>query len=235
MKKNKKEKKNSKIKEWWQTFKLLWADTRYRAMIKMGMYVVFVGGVLLFIQIVSIMNRNTKEVVYKTPLELFAEKTSYQYQIKLEELNTALVTEEVNGTKDDATNKFTVVGNLASYIIQDNLYYITNETGVVITSNPVLFDMTHLTPSVLKEMIEAGEEVANTTYKNGSRETTYEIPLATFIKIYTGTVVDTTGMVSCKVQLEEDVITKISIDWTNYRKLQLPTVVNSNLSIIFHS
>lgn len=234
MKKSKKEKKNSKINEWWQTFKLLWADTRYRAMIKMGMYVVFVGGVLLFIQIVSIMNRNTKEVVYKTPLELFSEKISYQYQIKLEEQNTAMITQEVNGTKDDITNKFTVLGNPTSYVIQNGLYYTANETGAVLVDNPLLFDINRLTPLLLKELIEAGEEVANTTYKNGTRETTYEIPLHSFVKIYTGTVSELTGTISCKVQLEGDIITKISIDWTNYRKLQLPTVVNSNLSIIFH-
>lgn len=233
MKRVKKEQKESKLNQWWDTFKLLWADTRYRAMIKMGMYIIFVGGVLIFIQVTSIMNQNSHETVYKTPLEQLAEKTDYQYQIKLEELNTEMFIQEVNGIRDSVTNKFTVVGNPTSYMIQDNLYYISNETDAVLTSNPLLFDITRLTPNILTEIMKSGEEIANTTYKSGIKEITYEVPLNTFIKYYTGTESTFTETIICKIQVENQKITKIDVDWTNYRKIIQPTTISSNLTLVF--
>lgn len=233
MKRVKKEQKDSKINQWYHTFQLLWSDTRYRAMIKMGMYAIFVGGVLIFIQVTSNMNRNSHETVYKTPLEQFAENTEYQYQIKLEELNTEMLVQEVNGTRDSILNKFTLLGNPTSYMIQDNLYYISTGTEAVLTNNPLLFDITKLTPAILKEMIDGGEEIANTTYKSGIKEITYEVPLKTFIRYYNGTESELTGSIICKVQIENQKITKIDIDWTNYRKIQQPTTISSHLIIIF--
>lgn len=232
MKKEQKKKQNRKIKQWWDTFKLLWANTRCRAMIKFGIYIIFLGGVFIFIQIANIMNRNANKVVYKTPLERFSEQTTYQYQMKLEELNTTLLIQEINGEMSAINHKFTIDSDFTSYIIQDHLYYRQTEHGMVAVSNPLLFDVDKLTPSKLKELIDSGEEVSNTTYKNGLKETSYEVPLKDFIKIYTDMDQALSGTIICKLQLKDQTIEKLEIDWTNYRKLQVPTVVSSNLTIV---
>ena len=130
-----------------KTFKELWANPRYKALIKLGMWAAFFILMFLISFVVSLFNKTTnyqkkdnsaiKEEKVETNISILLRnlKTSdYSYEYKI---TNAEVTYSYNGTKDNNTDKgYYENGNdIIKYEIKEGLYYRVENNETIEDNN----------------------------------------------------------------------------------------------------
>lgn len=228
----KKEKKKRSLPPWMETLKTLWRHPRYHAMIKLGLYFVFVAIVLIMIQVQSAINKQRMEQLpKKTALQLFSEYQEYTYTMTISETSNTVTTRTIQGKKDLDQETLTVDQDPTIYMIRDQEYYVITEQGEQKIASTLAYDVAKFTPSMLYGLITKGTVVASTNYTSGITETTYEVPGTDFLASLTDRSTKMTGNVILRVQMQNQEVGDIIIDGTNYRKSIDPNIVNSTLTI----
>ena len=130
-----------------KTFKELWANPRYKALIKLGMWAAFFILMFLISFVVSLFNKTTnyqkkdnsaiKEEKVETNISILLRnlKTSdYSYEYRI---TNAEVTYSYNGTKDNNTDKgYYENGNdIIKYEIKEGLYYRVENNETIEDNN----------------------------------------------------------------------------------------------------
>lgn len=159
----------------WQIFKEVWEVPRYKALIKLGLYVIFFVFVFIFININKKENQD-QTYTEKTSLEKYKEMTSYEYNYSINYIeNGDLNAIEISGTKYNDTNEFKYLKEL--YFINNNIIYLKKTNEVV--QNLINFNIVNLEPINIINYISniEGQVVTSkvTKYSDDSSKTEYTI------------------------------------------------------------
>ena len=153
------------MKENIETFKKLWANKRSRALIKLGLYFVFLTLIVTMLKVPS-----ENKVTLTGFLELES-RTSYNitYQIKKDNEETTLTGSCQNKicTLNDNDKKYQLSDDKV-YLVIDNYLEEQNEDSFI-------FQITKYNISKIKELLENVEPLSRTTYQDGSVNKAYEI------------------------------------------------------------
>jgi hypothetical protein len=228
----KKEKKKRSLPPWLETLKTLWRHPQYHAMIKLGLYFVFVAIVLIIIQVQNVINeQRMQQLPKKTALQLFSEYQEYTYTITITETSNTVTTRTIQGRKDRDKETLTVDQDPTIYTIRNQEYFVMNDQGEQKITSTLAYDVVKFTPAMLYDLIGKGTVVASTNYTSGMTETTYEVPGDEFLASLMSDFPKMTGNIMVKVQMQGQEIGNIIIDGSNYRKRIDPNIINSTITI----
>lgn len=210
-------KKESKIKKLLKVAKDIWNTKQYRAAIRLFLYLFFVVGVLIFLQLSS--SRNP-EKVYLSPLDKFKQANNYEYIYTLTE---DTISQTILGIRYQEEENFQITGHQTRYLLQNNQLYALLDTGSQLVDKVTSYRMIDVRPNKLAIMIEKGKEISTTNYTTGEEETTYQLSVSEFANIYDGLPIDSEEFITIKVMIKENNIISVTLDLINYRKKYVPT------------
>ena len=181
-----------------ENIKILMSDQRGRALVKFGIYIIFI------ILVVSYVRGLADKKIEKKEVDSYATKTSYKEKVTFLD-NTYELTY-------DSSIKFSV--NNGEYEVKDDVVYKDGEE--------IEFDFYfwNLTPSFISNLVKNKEVYSETKYKDSSIEKTYEISLLEFIKSFKGKPLELDEFIDNKIIVKikkiKDEVVSIYLDLTNY-------------------
>lgn len=225
------EKKQVEQKEklgFWKTLKALWGNTRYRAMIRLGGYLVFVIFVLIMIQSNTSRSLPTSQNSYYR----LANMNNYEYQYTFTVNQTMNV---VKGIHVSDKESFEIVGDSNKYLLEGELYYQLSNNGKVQIQNPVSYSLPSIQPHNLEEMLDASQKISTTNYETGETEKVYQLSSEVFYSIWDSSQIKKGENITIKVKESNNVIASITIDMTAVEQKANPTITKCELVLeYFH-
>lgn len=203
-----------KIKEndYVKKFLDLWMVPRYRALIILGLYIIFFAVVISSFKTDSYVYRPIKNK--ENALEKYEKMDNYQYSATIENE----ISKKMSGRvyKD----KQLIMLDNNNYYYDGNKLYKKEDSYIEFNENLLEFDIWRFTPKLICELIQNGKLESKTEYADGIKSKTYLVSLVDFIKLYFGD--DTTGKESVYVTLYEhdNMITKVELDLTSIYHMQ---------------
>lgn len=123
--------KKSKLKENITLFKKAWKIPKYKALIKLGIYLIFIFSLILMIRfcgnssIDDTSNNQIQELNSTQKLEIMS---NYEYEIKINENENSTI---LKGIKYNDINDFEVINDKEKYTVIDNNIYKKNTKELV--------------------------------------------------------------------------------------------------------
>lgn len=180
-----------------ENIKILMSDKRGRALVKFGIYIVFIIFVVAYVRGLN----DTKPAQVKDP---FIEKTNYKEKVTF--------LENVYELTYDSSIKFSV--NNEEYEVKDDVVY---KDGEIVEFD---FYFWNLTPNFIGNLVKNKEVYSETKYKDSSIEKTYEISLLEFVKSFKGKTLELDEFeddkVIVKIKKLNDEVVSVYLDLTNY-------------------
>ena len=181
-----------------ENIKILMSDQRGRALVKFGIYIIFIIFVVSYAR--GLAGKNATRVIE----DPYTAKKEYKEKITFLD-NTYELT-------SDSSIKFLL--NDEEYKVKDNVVYKDEEE--------VEYDFYfwNLTPSFISNLVKNKEVYSETKYKDSSIEKTYEISLLEFIKSFKGKPLELEEFEDSKVIIKikklKDEVVSVYLDLTNY-------------------
>lgn len=181
-----------------ENIKILMSDQRGRALVKFGIYIIFIIFVVSYAR--GLAGKNATRVIE----DPYTAKKEYKEKITFLD-NTYELT-------SDSSIKFLL--NDEEYKVKDNVVYKDEEE--------VEYDFYfwNLTPSFISNLVKNKEVYSETKYKDSSIEKTYEISLLEFIKSFKGKPLELDEFEDSKVIIKikklKDEVVSVYLDLTNY-------------------
>lgn len=210
-------------------FKKTWADERGKALIKLGLYCLFV----LFATFTA-----TATYKYYSNEEKTENKTQLSAMEKYKQLNSYLATYVVNGVSYPYTsaNKQIIKVNDVSYFIDADK--LTNVLDSSLAAPEFDFKFWYFTPTFIIDMIKNGSSEYTTSYTDGKKVEAYLVPLKYFATKYTGNVIATEDSsifddknIEILITEKDDTVTKVEINVTSYYAFINNLATNYNIEI----
>ena len=181
-----------------ENIKILMSDQRGRALVKFGIYIIFIIFVVSYAR--GLAGKNATRVIE----DPYTAKKEYKEKITFLD-NTYELT-------SDSSIKFLL--NDEEYKVKDNVVYKDEEE---VEFN---FYFWNLTPSFISNLVKNKEVYSETKYKDSSIEKTYEISLLEFIKSFKGKPLELEEFEDSKVIIKikklKDEVVSVYLDLTNY-------------------
>ena len=203
-----------------ETFKRLWAIPRYKAIIKLILWISFFFIIYLVMFVLSLINGSYEKkqvkptLVTKTALESYTEMANYEYKYNFTyTFNNENKTTLIEGTKYNNSNSFKLASN--KYKIENNAIYDLNNSVV---TNLTDYDIILLEPSNIINLLKTAKNKEETKYNNGNIKTEYSFD-DMLITTYE----------------ENHYITKIDLDLTNYMIKVNPKITSYIINIIYEN
>lgn len=142
------------MREYIETFKVIWKNPRYHAMIELGLFFLFFFGIFLFVK----MSPSNEKVTDKSTLEQFRDKASYQFEI---EINNEII----NGS---------YINNVITFNYQDIDYVYEND---VIEPSEFIYTniLKYLDNKYIYDLILDKEVYSKTEYNDGMISKLYKL------------------------------------------------------------
>lgn len=206
------------MKEKIETFKKLWANPRYKAIIQLLLWISFFFIMYLVICIINIFSGPVKHepvnIPTKTAIENYTEMANYEYKYTynytINKENTVLT---IEGTKYNDHNTFKLNGT--KYTVKDNLIFDINNNPV---TNLTEYDITNLYPNNINTLLTTAKNKEETKYNDGNIKTEY-----TFDDIFITT------------HTNNNYITNIELDITNYMIKINPKITHYTIDIEYQN
>lgn len=147
------------MKPFFRTLKTLWKNERSRALLQIGLYVLFFG--ILFL----LLNIRTSSKTNDTVEERYGRWHQYRYVMTIKNKNQIY---HVSGTRDKEET-FLVEEQNQIYRIIDEM--IVDENNNIVST----FDWNLFSPRQLSSFIKNGIINSTTSYKDGSKQIEYEM------------------------------------------------------------
>ena len=210
-------------------FKKIWADERGKALIKLGLYMLFVVFAVFTASATYRLNNadnNNPDNNSVAAITTYKNLSGYA------------------GSYIIADNKYAFTSATKQMIKIGDYYYFAEGKNLVNNLDATLeaptfeFKFWYLTPAFIYDLIQNGEESYTTNFSNGSVETSYLVPLEYFASNYDGNVlaIENTSILDGKnieiVTTEtENKIVKVKINLSTYYVLINDQVKNYNVEI----
>lgn len=216
-----------KFNEFIETFKKIWADERGKALIKLGLYMIFaVFAVITAGATYRINNQNNENNKPVNAMEKY---------INLKNFSGDYIIGDKKYSFTSATKQIIKVGTF-SYFVEDGK--LVNAVDPTLESPVFEFKFWYLTPTFISDLIDNGEKSYTTTFSDESIESAYLIPLKYFTRNYTGTIlpIENDSIFNNKnveiITTEKDKeIVKVKINLSTYYTLIDSQVTNYNVEI----
>lgn len=202
------------MKEKFEKLKELWAIPRYKAIIKLILFIIFFALIYLIMFIATFFGEkiDTTEEVKKTALENYVSMNSYEYTYEINYiLNKQNITKKIIGTKYNDKNDFKILND--KYYIKDNMIYNSSDEVV---NNINEYDLLELDP--IKIVTKLGETTDKkvTKYNDGKIKTEYNSNLYNIITYE-----------------DDNYISEIELDLTNIVKEKNNKITYYSIKIIY--
>lgn len=216
-----------KFNEFIETFKKVWADERGKALIKLGLYMIFaVFAVITAGATYRINNQNNENNKPVNAMEKY---------INLKNFSGDYIIGDKKYSFTSATKQIIKVGTF-SYFVEDGK--LVNAVDPTLESPVFEFKFWYLTPTFISDLIDNGEKSYTTTFSDESIESAYLIPLKYFTRNYKGTIlpIENDSIFNNKnveiITTEKDKeIVKVKINLSTYYTLIDSQVTNYNVEI----
>lgn len=212
--------------QYFQTFKKVWDNKRYHALIVLGFYIIFI------ILIVTFLGQpknsiNTSLDLKKTPFEILEQADGYEYSISI----TKEPVDDYNIDGIRYKDEELITFDNQKYYINDLLFYKVTDNKIQLSSSIMELDLCKLKASIILSMIKNSNPINNISYTDGTIKKEYNISTASFIKAYENEETDNLEIVSIITYENTKEITKIELDLTNIMKYKGYTFTYYKLEI----
>lgn len=218
MKNEVKEKKEN----WWTIFKSLWNNRRYRALIKLSGYFIF----LLIVFELMAPGNSTPTSQQQDALTKYSKMDNYEYIYTLTVNQNKQV---LRGIKTGDKQVFTIDGNLTRYLFNQENYYSLDENKLV--KNPLLFSLSSIEPSKLEEIIRVGTKASTAKYETGEKEEMYTINSNSFYNLYDNSIDNNNTLVNIKVKTLNNEVSMVVIDFTDSKSAVDSSIIKYELKL----
>ncbi len=218
MKNEVKEKKEN----WWTIFKSLWNNRRYRALIKLSGYFIF----LLIVFELMAPGNSTPTSQQQDALTKYSKMDNYEYIYTLTVNQNKQV---LRGIKTGDKQVFTIDGNLTRYLCNQENYYSLDENKLV--KSPLLFSLSSIEPSKLEEIIRVGTKASTAKYETGEKEEMYTINSNSFYNLYDNSIDNNNTLVNIKVKTLNNEVSMVVIDFTDSKSAVDPSIIKYELKL----
>jgi len=210
-------------------FKKVWADERGKALIKLGLYILFAIFAVITAGATYRINNANNDKHDNTPVDamtVYKDLSGYA------------------GSYIIGDNKYTFTSATKQIIKIGDYYYFAEEQKLVNNLDATLeaptfdFKFWYLTPSFIYDLIKNGKQSYTTNYANGSVDTSYLVPLEYFASNYDGNVlsIENPSILAGKnieivTTKTENKIVKVKINLSTYYVLINDQIKNYNVEI----
>lgn len=191
-----------KLKEYWDLFKEAWKDSRKRAIIKLGLYIIFFMIVILMIKTSDnnyVVDNNTTKNDY----------SNYNFNLNFNSNDI------INGTYDNNIIKYNYLNQI--YYINDNMTYQMINNELLVTDNYSIH-ISRLLINELDNYLSESEEIYKTEFSDGRIKKGYEIEIEDFAYLYDNKEILDKNKLNISVTYLNDEINEIEYDLTQYFK-----------------
>ncbi len=209
--------------------KKVWADERGKALIKLGLYILFAVFAVFTASATYRLNNADKNNSNNTPVDAM---TAYK---DLSSYAGSYIINDNKYTFTSANKEIIKIGDYNYFVEGTNL---VNSLDATLEAPTFDFKFWYLTPSFVYDLIKNGEESYTTNFANGSVETSYLVPLKYFTSKYDGTVlaIENTSILRDKnieivTTKTENKIVKVKINLSTYYVLINDQINNYNVEI----
>jgi hypothetical protein len=210
-------------------FKKVWADERGKALIKLGLYILFAVFAVFTATATYRINNADNDKHDNAPVDAM---TAYK---NLSGYAGSYTIGDNKYTFTSATKQIIKIGDYYYFAEGQNL---VNDIDATLEAPTFEFKFWYLTPSFIYDLIENGKESYTTNFSNGSVETSYLVPLDYFASNYDGNVlaIENTSMLDGKnieiiTTKTENKIVKVKINLSTYYVLINDQITNYNVEI----
>lgn len=199
------------MKKYFEMFKIIWGDERGRALIKLGLYLIFMIIVVMYAK--SMYSSNLAEKEVQTVFEKYINERTYSENI----------------TVDDKTYSLTNTNNFITFKYEADLYTVLDNTVTLQENNEIKdFEIYfwNITPSLIGNLIKNKETFFVTQYNDGTKDKAYKVSLLDFISKFNGSSLDVKFIeeipneeIIVVINETEQYIKKVSLDLSSYYKL----------------
>ncbi len=220
---------------YWAKFKEIWQNKRYRSLIILGLYII----IYIFLIIVLGSSNETTTLPPetqeepKTALENYQDMTNYEFVLEItEQKDSNEIKHSYNGKTD---GEVTIIND--TYYLKDNIIYeIVGEQIRILEATLVEINLFKLKPANLYELINLGELNYETKFADESMEKSYLVPLKDVIKNFKGEdIADPKTTIEIKYKEENNNITSIELDLSNYQKHYYENTDIYNVKITYNN
>lgn len=196
-----------------------WGIPRYRALIKLGLYLIFFGLIFLYLEVMSLLSSGSSSIEDVDALDKFKTMNNYEYNYVLEtNILDKVYTVDVNGLRYDGKDLFEVSNY--DYYVENSIIYSDNHSVDITEVLPV--DLLMFRPENLYSKLENSIDREVVEYQNGDKKVMYKIPVHEFnVGFLQGINVDN-EVVQITTYESNNEIYKLELDIYNVMKLVNP-------------
>lgn len=191
-----------------QKFLELWDVPRYRALIKLGLYIIFFIFVITLIKTQD--NNISKNPVTKiNVMENFKNMNNYQYKV--------IINNEVEETFISRVNngKELILYNSDTYYFDGIKMYKKIDSYQEFKDIIFDFDIWRFNPLFITNLIDKGEFNAKTEYQDDTISNEYLVKVKDFVKLYDNLDIEDERTFSLVVYQTKKQVNKVTLDLTN--------------------
>lgn len=215
-----------KFKENYQLFKKAWKDPKYKAIMKLSLYLIFIFILILMVKFCSnprVTTTNTKPQELNS-VQKIENTNNYEYTISINENQNIT---DIKGIKYQTVNDFEIINTHEKYTIKDNIIYkkINNE----VVSNLLNINLNSLFLDNIKNYL-VDDNLKNTIEYEGN-----EIKKEYYISNFNIFESEVSSNIILTTYENEDYVYKVEIDITEAIKTINPSINNYNITIEYNN
>lgn len=204
-----------------------WKIPRYRALIKLGLYIFFFVIVLLYIRIMNLLSTRVESTPEVNAMVTFATMDNYEYYY---EINSGISSYTISGIRYGNQDNFRI-GN-DSFYVENNVIYSVD--GLKDITNIIPIDLVLLRPERMYQFLQSSTDANKIEYQNGESKVTYIIPVTEFNIIFLQEIdLSNTDVVEVTTYEKNHQIYKLDLNIYNLMKLLDPTLESYSIQITY--
>lgn len=221
--------KKDKIKNYISLFKEYWKNPRYNALMKLGLWFIFLVFVSIFLRSgLSNEKKYYKQIENNSPINSFSKNDNYDFEYNITyNLNNL----KVRGSNYKNTMLYNIERDNNTYYVDDNKYYRLVNDKKIDVNNTLPFNIGMIKPDVIYQLIKLGNLDYTKENSNQSKEECYKIKLSDYTKLVEGKQINSDELITINYLIKDNEIISVGLDLTNYIKISYPNTIIYKLEI----
>lgn len=211
-------------------FKELMKNKRYKAMFKLGLFILFFIIVFILIELNS-NDEYLDDINSSNQQGLFdIDNYSFNYLVQTENMNNVISTNlTLDGYRNENKYVFEVLEHNKKYYYEETLFTY-DDTILPYTGNKFI-DVELYSPENIEKYIKKGKLDSTTTYSDGTIKKEYKIEVVTFASLIGENIITLEGDVVITIYQKENKLQSVELDLIKYNKSNI-IIEYSNLNNI---
>lgn len=210
------------MKNYFQKGKELWSNRRYRALLIMGIYLLFF--ILLFNLISFGGNTESKQETVSPSKEIsLVNMDRYDFYMNIVYLGAAdepIKSFNIDGTRFKNKQHFTIRETEQTFYKEVNNYFTVTDQ-ILPVETPLLVNFDGVEPSMIDTYLKKSTFISKTEYANKTVKEMYSMPIHDFALLYMGDIVVIPGNVILSTYKSKNQTERIELDLSMYNKIKI--------------